>query len=50
MVQLLGYAKKYNIPVLITNQVYMDVQKNIFIGLGGTGLAHISKAIVRWIG
>lgn len=47
MVQLLGYAKKYNIPVLITNQVYMDVQKNIYLGLGGTGLAHISKAIVR---
>jgi DNA repair protein RadB len=47
MVQLLGYAKRYDIPVLITNQVYMDVQKNIFVGLGGTALAHISKAIVR---
>ena len=47
MVQLLGYAKRYDIPVLITNQVYMDVQNNIFVGLGGTALAHISKAIVR---
>ncbi len=47
MVHLLGYAKKYDIPVLITNQVYVDVQKNIFVGLGGTALAHISKAIVR---
>jgi DNA repair protein RadB len=47
MVQLLGYAKRYDIPVLITNQVYMDVQKNVFVGLGGTALAHISKAIVR---
>lgn len=47
MVQLLGYAKKHNIPVLITNQVYMDIQKNIYLGLGGTGLAHISKAVVR---
>ncbi len=47
MLQLLGYAKKYNIPVLITNQVYMDVQKNIYLGLGGTGLAHISKAVIR---
>ena len=47
MVQLLGYAKRYDIPVLITNQVYMDVQNNVFVGLGGTALAHISKAIVR---
>ncbi|MCE5298324.1 MAG: DNA repair and recombination protein RadB [Methanoregulaceae archaeon] len=47
MVQLLGYAKKYDVPVLITNQVYVDVQKNVFVGLGGTALAHISKAIVR---
>jgi DNA repair protein RadB len=47
MVQLLGYAKKYDIPVLITNQVYVDVQKNVFVGLGGTALAHISKAIIR---
>jgi DNA repair protein RadB len=47
MVKLLGFAKRYEIPVLITNQVYMDVQKNVFVGLGGTALAHISKAIVR---
>ena len=47
MIHLLGYAKKFDIPVLITNQVYMDVQRNIYIGLGGTALAHISKAIVR---
>jgi DNA repair protein RadB len=47
MVMLLGLAKRYEIPVLITNQVYMDVQKNVFVGLGGTALAHISKAIVR---
>lgn len=47
MVQLLGYAKKYDIPILITNQVYVDVQKNVFVGLGGTALAHISKAIIR---
>jgi DNA repair protein RadB len=47
MVKLLGFAKRYELPVLITNQVYMDVQKNVFVGLGGTALAHISKAIVR---
>lgn len=47
VIHLLGYARKYTIPVLITNQVYMDIQRNIFVGLGGTALAHISKVIVR---
>ena len=47
IMHLLGYAKKYNIPVLITNQVYMDVQRKVFVGLGGTALAHISKAVVN---
>jgi DNA repair protein RadB len=47
MVQLLGYAKRYNIPVVITNQVYMDTVKNVYMGLGGTALEHISKVIVR---
>ncbi|TAJ45724.1 DNA repair and recombination protein RadB [Methanofollis fontis] len=47
MVLLLGYAKKYEIPVLITNQVYMDVDTDVFFGLGGTSLGHISKAILR---
>lgn len=47
IMHLLGYAKKYGIPVLITNQVFMDVEKNRFVGLGGTALAHISKVIVR---
>jgi DNA repair protein RadB len=47
IMRLLGYAKKFEIPVLITNQVYMDVQRNTYVGLGGTALAHISKVIVR---
>jgi DNA repair protein RadB len=47
MLMLLGYAKRYNIPVLITNQVYVDTVTNKYSGLGGTALAHISKAIVR---
>jgi DNA repair protein RadB len=47
MIQLLGLAKRYSIPVLITNQVYMDVTRNVATGLGGTTMAHISKAIVR---
>ncbi len=47
IMHLLGYAKKYGVPVLITNQVYMDVQRKVFVGLGGTALAHISKVVVK---
>lgn len=47
MVLLLGYAKRYDIPVLITNQVYMDPGKNDFFPLGGTSLFHLSKVILR---
>jgi DNA repair protein RadB len=47
VMHLLGYAKKFNIPVLITNQVYMDIQRKVFVGLGGTALAHISKVVVN---
>jgi len=47
MIHLLGYAKRYEIPVIITNQVYMDTVRNTYLGLGGTALEHISKVIVR---
>ncbi len=47
MIHLLGYAKRYDMPVIITNQVYMDTMKNTYYGLGGTALEHISKVIVR---
>jgi DNA repair protein RadB len=47
MVLLLGLGKRYDIPLVITNQVYMDTTRNTFIGLGGTALEHISKVIVR---
>jgi DNA repair protein RadB len=47
MLMLLGYAKRYNIPVIITNQVYVDTRTNTHAGLGGTALEHLSKAIVR---
>ena len=46
MIKLLGLAKKYDIPVLITNQIYMDVESDRALGLGGTALEHLSKAIV----
>ena len=47
MIQLLGYAKRYEIPVIVTNQVYMDTSRNTYSGLGGTALEHLSKVIVR---
>jgi DNA repair protein RadB len=47
MIHLLGYSKRYDIPVIVTNQVYMDTVKNTFLGLGGTALEHISKVIIR---
>jgi DNA repair protein RadB len=48
VVLLLGLAKRYRIPVIVTNQVYMDTVKNVYAGLGGTALEHISKAIIRF--
>jgi DNA repair protein RadB len=47
MIHLLGSGKRYEIPVIITNQVYMDTTRNTFYGLGGVALEHLSKAIVR---
>ncbi|MHC1626089.1 MAG: DNA repair and recombination protein RadB [Methanoculleaceae archaeon] len=47
MVKLLGLSRKFKIPVLITNQVYMDPESGAFHPLGGTVLAHLSKCILR---
>jgi DNA repair protein RadB len=47
LLRLLGYAKRFDIPVIVTNQVYMDIERGALKGLGGTTLQHISKAIVR---
>ncbi|MDD3256784.1 MAG: DNA repair and recombination protein RadB [Methanocorpusculum sp.] len=47
MMVLLGIAKRYDIPILITNQVFMDIEHHRLSGLGGTALSHISKAIIR---
>lgn len=47
MIKLLGLAKKYDIPVLITNQIFMDIERDRVSGLGGTALEHLSKAIIR---
>lgn len=46
MMYLLGMAKRYEVPALITNQVFMDIDRQKLCGLGGTSLMHISKAII----
>ncbi len=46
MMVLLGIAKRYDIPAIITNQVFMDIDRHRLSGLGGTSLSHISKAIL----
>ncbi len=44
---LLGMARKHDIAVVITNQIYMDVDKEELRAVGGNMLEHISKAIVQ---
>ena len=39
-------ARRHRIPVVITNQVYMDIENNLLRPIGGTGLEHICKAII----
>jgi DNA repair protein RadB len=45
--KLLEIAKKRNIPVLITSQVYTDVEKNTYEPLGGHSLMHNAKTIIK---
>ena len=44
--ELQEIARKHRIPVVITNQVYTDIENNSLRPLGGTGLEHICKAII----
>lgn len=47
MTALLGMARKYDVAVVITNQIYMDVDREELKAVGGNMLEHISKAIVQ---
>jgi len=44
--ELQEIARRHRIPVVITNQVYMDIENNLLRPIGGTGLEHICKAII----
>lgn len=40
-------ARKRDIVVVITNQVYSDIKSNSLRPIGGSGLEHISKTIIQ---
>ena len=44
--ELQELARKHRIPIVITNQVYTDIENNSLRPLGGTYLEHMCKAIV----
>jgi DNA repair protein RadB len=44
--ELQEIARRHRIPVVITNQVYMNIENNSLRPIGGTGLEHICKAII----
>ena len=44
--ELQEIARRHRIPVVITNQIYMDIENNSLRPIGGTGLEHICKAII----
>ena len=44
--ELQEIARRHRIPVVITNQVYTDIENKALRPIGGTGLEHICKAII----
>lgn len=43
-----GVARKYKLPVLITNQVYSDIATGKLRPIGGSSIEHISKTIIQF--
>ncbi len=46
MSDLQELARRHRIPVLITNQIYTDIETGTLRPLGGTSLEHICKAVI----
>lgn len=44
---LLGYARKNNVPVLVTNQVYTDIETDVIEPVGGDVMRYSSKVVVE---
>jgi DNA repair protein RadB len=47
LTRLLGVARNKGMPILLTSQVYTDIEKGTFEPLGGHVLLHNAKAIIR---
>jgi DNA repair protein RadB len=47
LAKLLGVSRSKDIPVVLTSQVYTDIDKGTFEPLGGHVLLHNAKAIIR---
>lgn len=47
LAKLLAVARSKDLPVLLTSQVYTDIEKGTFEPLGGHVLLHNAKAIIR---
>lgn len=47
IMQLLEFARRYDLAVIITNQVYMDIEEGNLRPSGGYALEHLSKVIVQ---
>jgi DNA repair protein RadB len=47
LARLLSVARSKSVPVLLTSQVYTDIEKGTFEPLGGHVLLHNAKAIIR---
>lgn len=45
--KLLGISRKKNLPVVITNQVYTDIEKKTLEPIGGQLLKHSAKIIIK---
>ncbi|MGA9097887.1 MAG: DNA repair and recombination protein RadB [Methanotrichaceae archaeon] len=46
MSELQEIARKHMIPVVITNQIYTDIETGTLRPLGGTSMEHLCKAII----
>jgi DNA repair protein RadB len=47
IILLLANARKYELPVVITNQVYQDIENDCVAPIGGHMLLHNAKAIIK---
>jgi DNA repair protein RadB len=47
IILLLASARKYDLPVIITNQVFLDIENDTVSPIGGHILYHNAKAIIK---